>query len=90
MKSIYESMKAVLDPRSPRAKKHDLAAVLTYVIAGYLTGHITLRRCIAWCKKHEAWLKKSKRQMVGVSTPKTASKLSAGRITAKTPRGFWQ
>jgi len=32
----------------------------------------------------------SKRQMVGVSTPKTASKLSAGRITAKTPRGFWQ
>lgn len=76
MKSIYESMKAVLDPRSPRAKKHDLAAMLTYVIAGYLTGHITLRRCIAWCKKHEAWLKKMGLPLAGgIASVATVSRL---------------
>ena len=50
-------MKAVEDPRSPRAKKHELAAVLTCLVAGYVSGHITLRRCLGWCRRKESELK---------------------------------
>ena len=52
-------MKNADDPRSPRAKKHDLAEILTYLVAGYVTGHTTLRRCLQWCRNHEGWLKKN-------------------------------
>lgn len=31
-------MKTVEDPRSPRAKKHEQAAVPTCLVAGYVTG----------------------------------------------------
>lgn len=76
VKSIYESMKAVEDPRSPRAKKHELAAVLTYVIAGYVSGHTSLRRCLGWCRRHENWLKKQGLPLKGgIASLSTVSRL---------------
>lgn len=64
-------MKTVEDPRSPREKKHELAAVLTCLVAGYVTGHITLRRCLGWCCRHEKWLQKN-----GLSLPNGIASLS--------------
>ena len=56
VKPLYEVMKAVEDPRSSRAKKHELAAVLTYLVIGYVTGHTTLRRCLRWCQRKVKYL----------------------------------
>ena len=69
-------MKAVEDPRSPRAKKHELATVLTCLIAGYVSGHTSLRRCLGWCKRHEKWLKKQDLPLDGgIPSVSTASRL---------------
>ena len=64
-------MKSVEDPRSPRKKKHELAAVLTYLVAGYVTGHTSLRRCLGWCRRNEEWLKTN-----GLSLPNGIASLS--------------
>lgn len=72
-------MKAVDDPRSPRAKKHDLAEMLTCIVAGYVTGHITLRRCLGWCKRHVKWLRKKGLTLKnGIASLSTVSRLLAG------------
>ena len=72
-------MKAVDDPRSPRAKKHDLAEVLTCIVAGYVTGHITLRRCLGWCRRHVKWLRKRGLSLKnGIASLPTVSRLLAG------------
>ncbi len=76
VKPLYEAMKAVEDPRSPREKKHELAAVLTYLVAGYVTGHITLRRSLEWCRRHENWLKKKGLPLrSGIASLSTVSRL---------------
>ena len=64
-------MKSVEDPRSPRMKKHELAAVLTYLVIGYVTGHTTLRRCLLWCQRKVKFLKKN-----GVPLPNGIASLS--------------
>lgn len=72
-------MKAVEDPRSPREKKHELAEVLTYIVAGYVTGHITLRRCLGWCRRHEKWLRKKGLALKnGIASLSTVSRLLSG------------
>lgn len=72
-------MKGVEDPRSERAKKHDLAEMLSYIVAGYATGHTTLRRCIGWCGRHEKWLQKCGLALKnGIASLSTISRLLAG------------
>lgn len=67
------------DPRSPRAKKHELAQVLVYVVAGYVTGHTTLRRCLGWCRRHEKWLRKCGLALEnGIASLSTVSRLLTG------------
>ena len=67
------------DPRSLRAKKHDLAEVLTCIVAGYVTGHITLRRCLGWCRRHVKWLRKRGLSLKnGIASLSTVSRLLAG------------
>lgn len=69
-------MKTVEDPRSMRAKKHDLAELLTYLTAGYVTGHTTLRRSLEWARRHERWLKKSGMTLKGgIASIATVSRL---------------
>ena len=74
-KSLLEHMKTVEDPRSPRAKKHQLAEVLTYMVAGYLSGRTTIRRCVRWAGSHQKWLRKGMRLENGIASVPTVSRL---------------
>ena len=58
IRPLIAYMETVPDPRCSRAKKHVLAEILTYLVAGYVTGHDTFRSCIAWCCRHLKWLRK--------------------------------
>ena len=68
-------MEAVADPRCDRKKKHVLAEVLTCLVVGYVTGHTTIRRCLAWCRRHEKWLKKGMCLKNGIASVSTVSRL---------------
>ena len=58
-------MMMVPDPRCSRAKKHVLAEILTCLVAGYVTGHYTFRRCVEWCQRHIKFLRKGMRLETG-------------------------
>lgn len=58
-------MRMVPDPGCGRVKKK----ILTYIVAGYVTGHTTLRRCLSWCKRHEDWLRKGLALLNGIASP---------------------
>ena len=68
-------MESVPDPRCRRAKKHELAEILTCLVAGYMTGHTTLRRCLIWCCRQEEWLKSGLRLKNGIASVATVSRL---------------
>ena len=68
-------MKNVEDPRCPREKKHQLAEVLTYIVAGYVCGRTTLRRCVKWAKKHLKWLRRGMPLKNGIASVSTVSRL---------------
>ncbi len=71
-------MEMVEDPRCPREKKHHLAEVLTYMVAGYVSGRTTLRRCVKWAKKHLKWLRKGMQLKNGIASVATVSRLLSG------------
>ena len=72
-------MRMVPDPRCKRKKKHDMAEVLTCLVAGYVTGHTTLRRSLAWCGRHQKWLKKmGLRLQNGIASIATVSRILSG------------
>ena len=68
-------MEAVPDPRCDRLKKHVLAEILTCLVAGYMTGHTTLRRCLSWCRRHEKWLKRGLSLRNGIASLATISRM---------------
>ncbi|MBQ1776802.1 MAG: transposase family protein [Oscillospiraceae bacterium] len=68
-------MKIVPDPRSPREKKHDLAEMLTYLVAAYICGRTSLRRCVAWSKRKIKWLRKGMALKNGIASVATISRL---------------
>ena len=78
-KPLVEYMRMVPDPRCEWKKKHDMAEVLTCLVAGYVTGHTTLRRCLAWCARHLKWLRKMGLGLRnGVASAATASRILSG------------
>ena len=68
-------MRNVPDPRCDRVKKHDLAEVLTCLVIGYMCGHTTLRRCLAWCERHLLWLRSGMELKNGIASVPTASRM---------------
>ena len=68
-------MMMVPDPRCPRAKKHLLAEILTCLVAGYVTGHYTFRRCVEWCCRHINWLRKGMKLENGIASISTISRI---------------
>lgn len=68
-------MRMAEDPRCPRAKKHDLAEMLTCLVAGYVTGHTSLRRCREWCCRHLNWLRKGMELKNGIASISTLSRM---------------
>lgn len=71
-------METVEDPRCSREKRHQLAEVLTYVVAGYVSGRTTIRRCVKWAKKHLEWLRKGMQLKNGIASVSTVSRLLSG------------
>lgn len=74
-KPLIEYLRIVPDPRSGRKKKHDLGEILVCLIAGFLCGRTGLRRCLAWCVRHEKELKKGLKLKNGIASVSTVSKL---------------
>ena len=68
-------MMMVPDPRCSRAKKHVLAEILTCLVAGYVTGHYTFRRCVEWCQRHIKFLRKGMRLENGIASISTISRM---------------
>ena len=69
----------VPDPRCGWKTKHDMAEVLTCLVAGYVTGHTTLRRCLAWCARHLEWLRgMGLRLQNGIASVATVSRILTG------------
>lgn len=68
-------MRMVIDPRSERKKKHDHAEILTCLVIGYLIGRFSLRRCLAWCRRHLDWLRKFLELKNGIASVSTVSRL---------------
>ena len=78
-KPLVEYMRMVPDPRCGRKKKHDMAEVLTCLAAGYVTGHTTLRRCLAWCGRHLKWLREMGLELRnGIASAATVSRIMSG------------
>ena len=49
------------------------------MIAGYVSGHTSLRRCLAWCRRHEEWLRACGLPLKnGIASLATVSRLLAG------------
>ena len=76
---MVEYMRMVPDPRCGWKTKHDMAEVLTCLVAGYVTGHTTLRRCLAWCARHLEWLRgMGLRLQNGIASVATVSRILTG------------
>lgn len=68
-------MRMIIDPRCGRKTKHDHAEVLTCLIAGFLAGRNTIRRCLKWCENHIDFLKQHLELENGIASPSTVSRI---------------
>ena len=68
-------MRMIIDPRCGRKTKHDHAEILTCLIAGYLAGRDSIRRCLKWCKNHMDFLKQHLELKNGIASPATVSRI---------------
>lgn len=68
-------MRMVMDPRCGRKTMHDHAEILTCLIAGYLAGRNSIRRCLKWCESHEDYLKQHMELKNGIASPATVSRI---------------
>lgn len=73
--ALIHYMRMVMDPRCGRKTKHDYAEILTYVVIGYLTGRLSLRRCLAWCQRHLEWLREHMGLKNGIASVSTVSRI---------------
>ena len=64
-----------MDPRCGRKTKHDYAEILTCLVIGYLVGRYSLRRCLAWSRRHIKWLQKYLELKNGIASVSTVSRL---------------
>lgn len=71
-------MRAVPDPRCGRESRHDHAEVLVCLVAGFLSGKTTVRRCLKWCRKHLEELRESLLLKNGIASPSTVCRLLSG------------
>lgn len=68
-------MRMVIDPRCGRKTKHDHAEILTYLVAGYLAGRDSVRRCLKWCESHIDFLRQHLELKNGIASPATVSRI---------------
>lgn len=75
VKSLYERMKEIPDPRSNRKKPHNCAEVLTYLVMAYMSGRTAIRRALSWASEHESILKEYMDLSGGIASASTVSRL---------------
>jgi len=78
VRSLYERMKEIPDPRCDRKKTHECADMLTYMIMGFLSGRTAIRRSLTWASSHEKLLKKYMGLDGGIASASTISRLMSG------------
>ena len=68
-------MRTVPDSRRQKSVRHNQAEVLTCLVAGYVTGHTTLRRCVAWCRMQVRYLRKWMKLEYSIASVSTVSRI---------------
>lgn len=68
-------MRMVIDPRCGRKTKHDHAEILACLVAGYLAGRDSIRRCLKWCENHIDFLRQHLELANGIASPATVSRI---------------
>ena len=71
-------MRTVPDYRCDRAKPHDQAEMLTYLVAGYLNGRASVGRALCWCEDNIEMLKKHMTLKQGIASEATISRMLNG------------
>lgn len=71
-------MKTIPDYRCDREKPHDLAEMLTYLVAGYLNGRASVGRVLCWCEDNMKMLKKHMTLKQGIASEATISRMLNG------------
>lgn len=77
-KSLLEHMRTIPDYRCNREKPHDHAEMLTYLVAGYLNGRVSVGRAICWCEDNIEMLKKHMTLKQGIASEATISRMLNG------------
>ena len=77
-KALLEHMRAVPDYRCARKKPHDLAEMLTYLVAGYLNGRASVGRALCWCEDNIEMLRKHMGLKQGIASEATISRMLNG------------
>lgn len=78
VRSLFERLKEVPDPRCGRKKKHDCAEMLVCVVLAYLCGRTALRRAVSWAVANEGMLREHMDLRGGVASVATLSRLLSG------------
>lgn len=78
MRSLFEHMKSIPEYRSNRKKPHELAAMLTYIIAGYPNGRTSVGRALCWCEDNIDMLRKHLTLKHGIASEPTISRMLRG------------
>lgn len=68
-------MGMVMDPRCGRKTKHNHAEILICLVAGFLAGRNSIRRCLKWCENHKDFLKQNMKLENGIASPATVSRI---------------
>ena len=68
-------MGMVMDPRCGRKTKHNHAEILICLVAGFLAGRNSIRRCLKWCENHKDFLKQNMKLENGMASPATVSRI---------------
>lgn len=77
-RSLLEHMRIVPDYRCDREKPHDQAEMLTYLVAGYLNGRVSVGRALCWCEDNIEMLRKHMVLKKGIASEATISRMLNG------------
>ena len=77
-KSLLEHLRIIPDYRCNRKKPHDLAEMLTYLVAGYLNGRASVGRALCWSQDNIKMLKKHMTLRQGIASEPTISRMLNG------------
>ena len=77
-RSLLEHMRTIPDYRCNREKPHDLAEMLTYLVAGYLNGRASVGRALCWREDNLEMLKKHMALKQGIASEPTISRMLNG------------